>query len=97
MDVSNSTGEDTHYRTGSGTTKALEWTALPLKGSLHCADPKGSWTIYFQLHDGKILSATYTEPQVSVALVKNGGRYKITAVKKTVRDTVKPTKRKNAA
>ena len=82
MDVSNGTGEDTQYRTASGTTKKAEWTALPPKGILHCPDPAGSWTLFFRVHDGRIFSQTFTEPMASVALQKSGGHYRITVTKK---------------
>ncbi len=94
MDVSNGTGEDTQYRTGSGTTKAVAWTALPPKGILHCADPTGSWTIFFRVHDGRIFSETFTESMAAVALVKNGSTYRITVTKKTDKKPARPAKAK---
>jgi hypothetical protein len=95
MDVSNGTGEDTQYRTGSGTTKTVEWakwTTLPSKGILHCADPAASWTICFKLPDGKILMESFTEPMASVTLVKSGDHYRITCAKKVVKRPIKPAK-----
>ena len=92
MDVSNSTGEDTHYRTGSDTTKTVQWMALPSKKTLRCADPKGSWTISFKLHDGGLLSKTFTEPMATVTLVQSGKSYRIAVARKTVKKPVQPLK-----
>jgi len=90
MDVSNSTGEDTQYRTGSGSTKMLNWapwTHLPKKAVLHCPDPKldaktKAWGISFQPPHGKAISATFDQPMQSVTLVKTAKGYEITTVKK---------------
>jgi hypothetical protein len=86
MDVSNGTGEGTDYRTGSGVPKeGFNWTHLPDKKVLHSADPKTPFTIWFRLHSGKIVSASFDQPMASVTLVKTGTKYKINAVKKSVK------------
>jgi hypothetical protein len=85
MDVTNGTGEDTQYRTGSGTTKEVMWTALHPKETHHCVDLKGPWTIYFMPHGGKPLLQAFTEPMASVALEKNGSDYRITAIRNSAK------------
>jgi hypothetical protein len=95
MDVSNGTGEDTQYRTGSGTTKTVEWakwTTLPSKGTFHCGDPAASWTICFKLPDGKILVESFTEPMASVTLTKSGNNYRIACGKKVIKRPIQPSR-----
>jgi hypothetical protein len=87
MDVSNGTDEDTHYRTGSGTTKEVTWTTLRSRETHHCADPKGSCTIYFTLRGGETLSQTFTEPPGCVSLVKNGNNYRINVTRSSAKKT----------
>jgi hypothetical protein len=104
MDISNGTGDGTDYRTGSGAPKegGLTWTHLPDKSSHTYEDPKTPWTIWFRLRSGKIVSATYDRPVMSVALIKTGSGYKINAmtkpVEKPAKETVKvPSKLKSHA
>jgi hypothetical protein len=91
MDVTNSSGEDSQYRTGSGTTKEVSWKALPDKRVLKCSDPKVPWTIHFRLQDGTTLQATYNQPMASVILIKDETGYRVFACPKPLETPAKPT------
>ncbi len=106
MDVTNSSGEDSQYRTGSGTTKeGMSWKALPDKAVSQCSDPKVPFTVHFRLQDGSTLNATYDQHMASVILIKDQTGYRIFACPKPVESpSPKPTRmpptkvsKKNAA
>jgi hypothetical protein len=90
MDVTNSSGEDSQYRTGSGTTKS--WKALKDRAVLQCSDPKVPFTVHFQLQDGTTLDATYDQPMAAVVLIKDEAGYRILACPKPVETPAKPAK-----
>jgi hypothetical protein len=93
MDVTNSSGEDSQYRTTSGTTKEVNWKVLKNQAVLQCSDPKVPWTIHFQLQDGTTLQATYDRPMASVVLIKDQTGYRIFACPKPVESpAAKPTR-----
>jgi hypothetical protein len=91
MDITNTTGQDTHYHvTGGGGApmgphphkdfpmqEAMSWPVLQAGSKVSCSiKSEGPWTVYFYVQ-GKGLTVTTQSASNRLTLLQNGGGFQV--------------------